>query len=171
MDALEAFLRVFRLALFTVGLGLFVYGAFGIGHTAWRVAEARGWPTTQGVVLNRSWRSVRTVARNSSGWRYEPEIRYSYAVDGQNYVNESDYPATSEQWTSQDELQTYMDETFPARGPVTVSYDPKDPSRAAIILRGSYWTEGTMFMCGLVALFGAWLMALVRKPEPIAADP
>lgn len=167
MDALEAFLRGFRLLLFAVGIGLLGYGAFDIGHTAWRVHEAGGWPTTEGVVLNRSWRSSRLVARNGGSWRFEPEIRYRYTVAGQDYVSENDYPGTPEQWSSQEELQAYMDETFPARGPVTVSYDPADPSRAAIILRGSYWTAGTMLICGLVALFGTWIMGIARPPEQI----
>jgi hypothetical protein len=158
--------RGFQLLLATVGLGLFGFGAFGIGNTAWKVSEARGWPTTQGIVLNRDWRSSTAVGRNGSSWRFEPEIRYRYTVSGQEYVGENVYPATAEQWTSQEELSAYMDATFPARGPVTVSYDPAQPARAAIILRGSYWTAATLLICGLIALAGVWCTWFIsREPD------
>jgi len=171
MEALEALFRGFRLVLLAAGLGMLGVGAFWLGHTAWRVREAQDWPTTQGVVLNRDWRSVRSIGRTSSSWRFEPEIRYAYSVAGRDYVSEDVYPATSEQWTSQDELRAYMDEAFPARGPVTVSYDPDEPSRAAIILRGNYWTAATFFVCGLVALIGFWGMRFASGPEKEEGPP
>ena len=146
-----------------VGLALLGFGLFGIGDTWWKVSEARGWPTTEGVILSRDSRDVRWVGRSSSGTRYVPEIRYRYSVGGTSFVSENVYPGTSEQWDTREELQAYMDAEFPARGPVTVSYDPDSPARSAIILRGRYWTAATLTICGLIGLVGFWATRLALK--------
>ena len=148
----ERAIRVIEILVVAIGLSMLGYGLFGIGNTWWRVAEARGWPTVEGRVLSRNWQSVHVTSRNSSGYRFVPEIRYQYVVDGQTYMSETVYPATAEEWLTQEELQAYLDAQFPARGPVTVSYDPAAPSRSAVILRGSYWSAATFSICGLIAL-------------------
>ena len=167
MSLADRVVRAVQWLFLLVGVGLLGFGLFGVGNTWLKVAEARRWPTTQGVILNRDWRSVHWVGRASSGTRFVPEIRYRYAIDGTTYVSENVYPATSEQWSSEQELQAFMDAGFPARGAVTVSYDPAAPSRSAIILRGSYWTAITLAMCGLVALLGLFAMrfALRQRAE------
>lgn len=152
MKELERLFRAIEILVLLIGLGMLGYGLFEIGNTWWRVAEARGWPTVEGRILNRDWQSVRFTGRNNSGYRYVPQIRYQYEVGGQNYVSETVYPATPEQWQTQEELRAFLDAEFPARWAVTVSYDPAAPSRSAVILRGSYWTAATLSICGLIAL-------------------
>lgn len=161
---LDRAIRAIEILALLIGLGMLGYGLFGIGSTWWLVAEARGWPTVEGRVLARDWESVRFTGRNSGGYRFVPQIRYSYTVGGENHVSENVYPATAEQWQSQEELQAYLDAEFPARGPVTVSYDPAMPSRSAVILRGSYWTAATLSICGLIVLAFTWgLRASLRS--------
>ena len=158
MSITERVIRAVQFLFLLVGIGLLGFGLFGIGDTYFKVAEARGWPTTQGVTLNRDWKSVQRIGRTSSGTRFVPDIRYRYSLGGTTYVSENVYPATPEQWSSQEELQAFLDAEFPARGPVAVSYDPAAPSRTAIMLRGAYGTAITLAICGFVALLGYWAM-------------
>ena len=162
---MERFFRGAQLLLLLIGLGLAGFGAFDIGRTWSKVAEARRWPSTEGTILNRDWRSVTSIGRSSSSRRFVPLIRYRYAVAGQFYQSEKVYPAGGEQWSTPAELQAYLDLEFPVGGRVAVSYDPAAPSRSAIILRGSYAMAATLLICGLVASFGAWAMAgAFRQP-------
>ena len=165
MTGVDGLVRAVRLLFLLAGAGLLGFGLFGIGDTWLKVAEARGWPTTEGTVLNRSWRSETSIGRTSTSQRFVPEIRYRYSVAGQIHVSENVYPAAPERWDSQEELQAFMDSEFPARGPVTVSYDPAQPSRAAIILRGTYGTAITLAICGLVALGGLWAIGFAGKED------
>ncbi len=84
-------------------------------------------------------------------------------VDGRTFVVETVYPDTAENWRTSEELQAYLDAEFPARGAVTVSYDPVEPSRAAIILRGNYGTSITLAICGLVVLIGLLAMRIASR--------
>lgn len=159
----ERLLLSFELLVLIIAIGLLGFGLHGIGDTWLKVREAAGWPTVQGTILNRDWRSEMSYGRTSSSAVFIPQIRYRYAVDGKSYVSESVYPATPERWQSLEELRAYLAAEFPARGAVRVSYDPASPSRAAIILRGSYWTSATLAICGLVALGGWWAVRMLRR--------
>lgn len=150
---------------FLVAFGLVGIGLFQNGLTFFRVLQASGWPVTEGVVLNRDWQSVRHVSRSGSTDRFIPEIRYRYTVAGQTYVSENSYPDRPEEWPTSQELRAFLDREFPARSVVRVSYDPANPARAVLILRGSYWTGITFILCGLAVLVVALAVRSDAKAE------
>ncbi|MGB8353436.1 MAG: DUF3592 domain-containing protein [Chthoniobacteraceae bacterium] len=76
------------------------------------------WPGVPGIVT--------ASGRTKSGWRTQPLVTYSYEVDGKAYTSTKVSPAEAVPAKETDPILS----RYPVQTPVTVHYQPSDPSIA-----------------------------------------
>lgn len=116
---------------FLLTFGLFwtaITGVFDvfIGYTLWRQVRAESWPTVSGVVT----KSEVESHSDSDGTTYSAEISFRYQVNGQ--ANESDTWRFGAGSSSDSSEARGVVRRYPVGQPVTVHYDPNDPSSAVL---------------------------------------
>jgi cytoskeletal protein RodZ len=131
-------LSTIAVILGVVGLGVLVWGFLRMRQTA----RTKNWPTTQGTI-----RSSTVTSREAPPLRqeesydddapkpkpqvlYRPRVEYTYTVDGQTYTGTALGRDMVEVSSSQ-HAKTHAARYVP-RAPVTVFYDPNDPSQALL---------------------------------------
>lgn len=138
--------------VFMLGLGiLFFVLAFVQKSKAKKAAET--WPKTDGIVEN----SELSVSHShdsdgSSSTTYSAHVNYSYKVNGMSYKNDAIGFGRSSGGKKKAEKKLAQ---YPQGTPVTVYYDPKDPTKAVIepvaSTFGMYLFVGIMlFVLGIV---------------------
>ncbi len=97
-----------------------------------RAIASRHWPQTPGVVAQSSGSSehVRDSDRRGSSTMYSADIRFQYQVAGREYSTSIlHFGQTEGSGNSAD--AALREFRYPAGAPVTIAYDPKDPTIAA----------------------------------------
>lgn len=90
----------------------------------------RKWSFTQGKVLESRLNII-------SGDSFEPYVKYSYAVQGEGYINDKIMPVnylTEDENTAKKAIAPYW-----IGAAVSVYYDPSDPSRSVLEPKNSFW--------------------------------
>lgn len=113
--------KVYAALTFAMG-ALALYMAFYVSS---EIRTKKDWPTTQGKVLERG--TGATVGTRATSVR--ARVKYQYTVDGKQYVNEQVHLIATTGGDIRD-MQALAD-SLP--DPVTVHYNPSDPSQAYLI--------------------------------------
>lgn len=135
--------------------------------------DAKGWPTTEGVITHSFVHTKETpvkkngrVVPNQKTKSYSPDIAYTYSVKGQELTG-TRVTVDSESLGTKASAQAIVDR-YPPQKSVKVSYHPTEPSRAVLepgSLAGSYrWflPGGLLILVPLLVLRGIWS----RDPQP-----
>ncbi len=97
--------------------------------------QAAAWPTVPGKVVSSEVRTLRSGGGGQSDLSFEPNVVYTYTVDGQaftgNKVNFSAFRSTNKAAP-----QKTVDK-YPAGADVTVHYNPKKPQEAVLEIMGA----------------------------------
>ena len=127
-------------APFVVGFGLFaLFTALFARALQKQAAMAKGWPKTQGRILQSGTEQFqsRTGTGSDSGSRagtrtmYRQRITYSYAVKGVGYTSDRvDFGARTK--GTVESLESDVVKRYAPGSAVTVYYDPKNPSQAVL---------------------------------------
>lgn len=140
-------------AVFTLsGLIFFLSGAY----TLWEAQGVSRWQVTEGIVLS----SRLQENDHSESWSCSPKIRYSYQADGYQESEHIFVGAMTRSYDDEDEAEAFL-EGFPVGAKVKVYYDPKKPSRSALIPEsaGGEWIAvmlgGVALAIGLAGLLAA----------------
>lgn len=136
-------------ALAVIGVGLLGgYGALSFAWTDWRAwsgyLASAGWPTVPGRITHSAVVPIRT--RRSVN--YQPEVRYTFTVDGRAYTGGQLTFTSWTQWLSLAEAERLV-APYPAGAAVLVRYDPRHPPHAVLERRAP---GGLFASCGIVAL-------------------
>jgi len=116
--------------------------------------SSKSWPTVQGTVT----KSEVKVWRRDSNTHYQPDIAYTYTVDGKKYTSSMitvGDPPLDNNVTKAKRLQA----EYPVGKEVVVYYDPELPESAALqpgTKTGDYLLAGIFaifFFAGLLALY------------------
>lgn len=125
-----------------------------------RVAEARNWPSTDGILLTYSTEShVRRMSFEKS-----THVRYRYEVDGVSYIGDTIALARAR------ELPDY-EESLEEGTPVEVLYNPEDPKECTLLLghppSALETVLGTAGIGAFLVLAVAWVFS---KNFPVRSD-
>lgn len=114
------------LSLFAAGMALLGWGLFELQ----RAMESHGWPSTTGTITRSEVHQVENRKENQTDTIYYPRIHYRYSVFGQGYTaGRIVFGGLS--GGDQSKAKKIVDQ-YPAGSPVTVYYDPGDPSVAVL---------------------------------------
>ncbi len=153
-------LSVISVILAVSGLGVLVWGL----RRMQQASVAKDWPTAQGTI-----RSSTVVSREAEPINpqesydddapkpkgqvlYRPEVEYTYTVGGETYTSNTlawDVTEVSSRQHAQTQAARYT-----PKAPVTVYYDPEDPSRALLnpgVQAASWAVPGAGGACILIA--------------------
>jgi len=90
------------------------------------------WKTTNGKVIERGTYQPNMPMISAPAFRYAPLVKYSYQVDGREFVNNSIFPKHiqlprhgTRKW-AQRQAESFADE-------VTVHYNPEDPAECYLV--------------------------------------
>jgi len=119
-----------------------------IGFSQYR--SVRDAHTTTGTVtdveMERYESGVRTSGETTT---YEPQVTYTYTVDGETYTGD-DIAFGSEFDTNSRERATDLVSQFEAGSSVTVYYNPADPDQAYLIPQFDFLPAGALIAAGLL---------------------
>lgn len=119
--------------------------------------KGRGWPTTQGKILERG------VGKALGRQTYAPHVKYSYTVEGKSYVSEQVY-AVGYSGNTVDKVKEMVAEL---PDPITVHYNAQHPEQAFLLFNASstYWII-LLFGIGLsIAAAIQLLLVLTRQSK------
>jgi hypothetical protein len=164
------------LEVILVLLGGFFLFAYHVQNT--RDAAQTEWSTTQGRVL-RSQIATEAVRAHASDVHprtlYTLEVVYRYEVDGRSFTGDrvsNDEPGETLDFGESREpsaaLRGHL-ARYPQGATVTVHYDPADPARSVLELRGNSAKFGALAFA--VLLLGAALLILLKPSILIGARP
>jgi hypothetical protein len=110
------------------------------------------WKTVPGKVIERSTYRPKIASLSASAFRYSPLVKYSYQVNGAEFINDAIHPRriqlprhSSLKWAQK------QAESFPTE--VLVHYNSDDPSE-------SYLLMTSKFVLGIVVGVGALLILI-----------
>lgn len=101
-------------------------------RTARRISDSKNWPTVQGTVI--SSQSLRDSSRIKGGGYnhyYTVNVTYRYSVNGGTYQSNVFVFGVAKSFPDSAQAQSVVT-AHPVNGPVTVYYDPSDPSSACL---------------------------------------
>lgn len=135
-----------KLALTIGGLSLLAISTFPSLHK-W---TASTWPTVQGNVLYK---------RMIPGITSKGIVQYAYVVDGKRLLGQG-YDAGSQEW-----IRAWL-RSLPDGGPVTVHYNPRDPSESQVVLaaRPRHWIIPGFSV--LIILLGLGMRSKMPSAQP-----
>jgi hypothetical protein len=114
-----------------ITIACIIFGAFLIWHGLSDIltaSRAKSWPTAQGIV--QSTELTTSLGRRARTTTYIPLVKYSYEVNGSNYVgNRVDYGERGT--SSRDDAMTVIARYHEGLH-VPVHYDPKNPESAVL---------------------------------------
>jgi hypothetical protein len=96
-----------------------------------KIPTSKTWPTTRGTVLSSAVVVDSTSPGGSNKDRYEADVRYRFAVNGQTYESNVIVPGVPKSFAD----RTMADKAlgaYPKDGDVTVYYDPANPARSVL---------------------------------------
>ncbi|HKB16718.1 MAG TPA: DUF3592 domain-containing protein [Planctomycetota bacterium] len=122
------------------------------------IRASSSWPATHGVVLRSE---LRELVRRSP-WRpgeiqraveYEAIVEYQYEIDGVRHASNGILASGPSVLPKRDASDLVS--RFGAGSPVTVYYDPDDPTRACLIPGSAFPPMGYVALIGVFLLAGA----------------
>lgn len=135
------------LALLGIGVAL----AFAGGRMVYRSKVSKDWPTVQGTVLSSRVETLRSKRAVS----FRPEVSYRYEVNGIPYT--SDTVAFDGNGSGGLADAQAMTRHYATGAPVTLHYEPEDPSVACIECGSTGFVNYLVTLGGAVfALVAAW---------------
>jgi hypothetical protein len=151
-------IRILCIALISVVV-MFGLVIVGIGlRNVWRAMASTRWPKVQGTVVESStWKSVsRDRQSGVSSAMYRARITFSYQVGDKSYTTDTiHFGQTLGSGDSSDaELQHRR---YPVGAPVSISYNPADPSIAALkpgVYADVFWIPGAGLAFALPCIAG-----------------
>ncbi|GMU08414.1 MULTISPECIES: DUF3592 domain-containing protein [Corallococcus] len=143
------------LALLGIGVAL----AFAGGRMVYRSKASKDWPTAQGTVLTSRVETLRSKRAVS----FRPEVSYRYEVNGVPYT--SDTVAFDGHGAGGLADAQAVSRHYAAGSPVTLHYEPEDPSVACLQCGDTGVVNYLVTLGGAVfALVAAWgLVELARS--------
>ena len=152
---LKWILGVLGAAAIVASIGWFVWASL-------RVVQAQDWPRAQATVVATRIEmdvdeSTDSDGRDSTTVSYRPVIAYTYRVGSRIYGSNRIWLADGRSWDNRGEAQAFL-AGYPVRGRVPVTYNPSDPSDAALIVA---WPTAGVFIgtaFGLVLLAVGWFV-------------
>ena len=91
------------------------------------------WRTTPGKVIERGTYRPKIASLSASAFRYSPLVRYSFEVNGKEFINDAIHPIriqlprhSSKKWAQK------TANSFPSE--VLVHYNPEDPNESYLLL-------------------------------------
>ena len=117
------------------------------------------WKTVPGKVIERGTYRPSIASLSASAFRYSPLVKYSYEVNGRQFVNDAIHPLriqlprhSSRKWAQK------QAETFPAE--VVVHYNSEDPSESYLLMT-SKLVLGTVLAVGVLLLLIGLVVLLI----------
>ena len=137
---------------FILGGVLFIGLAINQFMKARKAAET--WPVAAGTVLNSSVQThTRRNSRGQTTRSYEPRVSYQYQVGGQTFTGERLGFGNASYGQGKADKKIAL---YPQGAPVSVHYDPADPSKAVLETKAaggaSYLALGIILL--VVGVFG-----------------
>lgn len=134
-----------------------------MGALEWkRAAASQSWPTASGVITES--RVVESSSGRRRGRSYTAKVEYAFQVDGQ------DVKGTRISYRLQPSGQSGASERvaqYPLGAPVTVHYDPADPSQAVLEVGWDAWNAFPigigLFALGFCAVFLYLTFRITRR--------
>lgn len=123
----------------------------------WQVQTAQSYRETTGTVTDASLESYDPGGGTRTGTdttRYRLAISYEYTVDGESYTASNVAFGSVLDTTSRSRAERVRGQ-FAAGEPVTVYYDPADPSQAYLLPRFDFLPAGGLVIAGLLVLADA----------------
>jgi len=119
--------------------------------------KVRGWPVVSGRITEKAVGSSTTTGASRPGRYFEPQVKYTYSVEGKTYTGQRIGPATAAY--DEDKAKRVVSELPDT---VEVHYNPRDPSDA-YLQPSSYGLAAIALVTGIVCLLiGAGLL-FVKK--------
>ena len=129
------FIRAIGIGLSAIGLAMLLFGIYFIVLGD----EVTRWPSTEGTILEtriRIWSPVRTTFEEQrlkgDITEYYPQIEYQWTVDGTTHQGRRyKIGTTHDKYEDRDDARAAA-RSFVAGAPITVYYDPDEPSQAVL---------------------------------------
>lgn len=164
-------LRHFGVGLLAVAALLVIFGIYFIVVAN----ETLSWSSVQGSVVDAEIDTDVTLRTGSSAAshsyvQYFVTVRYTYQVDGTDYVS-SRYSfgqgnTASDSYSDRADAETEAASRFPKGGAVTVYYDPNDPSEAVLKAGLNRGTLAPLLMGLALGAAGGLFYAVGASPRP-----
>lgn len=116
------------LVAFLIGTGLTVYVDAIVGWNIFRQIQSADFPTVTGQLL-KSDAKLYDDSGDAALWNYEPDLAYSYTIDGREYQGTRFRYGAYTMWRS---TSTAVTNQLPRPGDVTVFYNPHLPADAIL---------------------------------------
>jgi len=117
------------------------------------------WKTTPGKVIERGTYRPNIASTSPSAFRYSPLVKYSYHVDGAEFINDAVHPRriqlprhSSLKWAQK------QAESFP--GEVIVHYNSDDPGESYLLMT-SKLVLGTVMALGVLLILVGLVVLLI----------
>jgi hypothetical protein len=135
-------------------------GAVIMAGTIWyfvyasqRAAAAQEWPVAEGhVVANRVDISESTDDDGDRVVNYDAVVTFEYPVGGRRYRSERLFLNAHELFETRDDADAFLSQYRPGTA-LDVSYNPEDPTDAAVYIEGPPWL--VLLFTGMGAIFFA----------------
>lgn len=157
-----------RLVFVLVGLAIALPATGYYLYAHYRASVAQSWPVADGQVLSSalgsSYSESDSGSRRSGSWSHRADIAYAYEVGGVRYHGDNVWlngPASTHRV---EEAQAVVD-GHPAGGSARVSYNPDDPSDAALVLNRPRWQILFFTAFGAFWLWATWLSNRGSRPS------
>ena len=164
-------LSIFARGLYILG-GLF--GAFGI-YFLFSANESLAWSSVEGSVVKTQVLTEVLRGTVSSTYTRPPEyyvsVQYTYDVEGSPYFS-SRYSLgggdrASDLYGEHSDAETEATDRFPVGAPLTVHYDPKEPT-SAVLAPGWNWGTFVPLLIGIFLGGSGWLFDIAVKTAETA---
>jgi hypothetical protein len=143
------------LVFIAIGLGVLYYAR----SVAAKAQQSLSWPSTEGVISHSAvLLQMQQTSNSTDTVTYKADVAYRYKIQGRNYSSDrltlADFSSTARR--AQGIVDRYAD-----GAPVTVYYNPADPSDAVLERGGTsgigvlYIFGGVFAAAGLLLLFGS----------------
>ena len=143
------------LVFIAIGLGLLYYAR----SVSAKAQQSLSWPSTEGVIAHSAvLQQMQQTSSSTNAATYKADVVYRYKVQGRDYSSErltlADFSSTAGR--AQSIVDRYVD-----GAPVTVYYNPVDPSDAVLERGGTsgivvqYIIGGVFAAAGLLFLLGS----------------
>jgi len=164
------FLKVFFAILLLLGLFFALFGVYFIALGN----ESGSWPETQGTIVSVTIRTDSYLAGNAAstpeqkerGRRYYPSITYRWEVDGRSFTGSRYRLGTTHEKFEEREQAVVAAARYRNGAPISVFYDPEDPSQAVLdrSASGAVWVPLPFgLLLAVMGWFGLKKIDVVRK--------
>jgi len=154
-----------------IAAAIMAYQAFSAQKQAWL---ARNWPQTEGTIISAQVKSSRVrVRRGSSGGyrmttRYEPQVIYRYLANGSSHESKRLYLGDTVGYSGPGPAEKILTR-YPVGMPVTVYYNPDNPTEATLSPKTGWATTVYWFIAIFLFLMTVMVIYAILANGPIRA--